>query len=224
MNVWERPDFERINITASVEVGEESYRELITAFAGFPRSRKTELHVEIEGATASGNRLIFSRLSISGHPTGEDNTFHCTVDLLYENGSMGAFQTRRRRTLERRFPTISAALEVLNQFGLECNFQCSMTWGFNIETISPIIQLPQLRINIPGTPLNQMVGVRFTSDNETNEDHVILDLITGSHWHLTSHSEVSRSWASDVIERLVEGADTVKESFVYRPIATGEEK
>ena len=221
MKAWEHPDLERISVATSFEASEEVYQALSLALSDV-RDRRKDVHVHTVGAAEHDGYMVFANLSLSTHPTGE-GSYHCLLDLGYTLRPFRSIPARRRSALKRRFEAIAAALGSIGSLPGECDLRCSITWGYEIEAVSPVIQLPMFRLNASSTRFRQISGVRFTTDDDNSNDFVTLDRLTESHWHLATNFEVSRGWSSEIVERVIIEANNLRAAFTIEPEISGEE-
>ena len=221
MLAWDDPNLEHVSIFASFDVSEDLYQALSTSLTEY-RDRRRDLHLNVVGQAESGGSAFTSRLWMASHRTPEA-MYHNIVDLSLNRHPIRAVTARRRRTLESKAQTIPKILAAVGELPIEFASQCTMLWGFRNESVSAIIQLPLLRVNIPGIPFREISGVRFTPADDSLNWDVIMDLTGGNILHLTHSFPISGRLSPDILESVVEEGRVVKDAFINELEAPGSE-
>ena len=202
-----------VDVHASFDVSEEAQASLIGVLAEYQKGWPKR-GLDILGAEVSGDEPLSSHLQIN-HYKYPDPAGHIHLELeLRKRESLKDVTSRRRKRLEDRALSITMALKGIERLSIQCDIHCTIAWRFLTESVSPIVQLPLLKMDIPGTSFGQVSGIRFTFPSEDPHEYVALDLIGEKELRLLSHFVFSESLSADVLDRVLEKGGYVKDAFV----------
>ena len=213
MKKWEDPNLEYVEIHTSFDTSEEVQNSLVAALAEYQKSwPKRDL--DTLGVQMYGDEMLVSHLSISHHSDPHEEG-HVLFQLdIRKREALREISTRRRRSLESKVLSIQRALDAIGSLSVQCNAHCTVAWRFLADSVSSIVQLPLLKVSVPGTPFGQVSGVRFTPADAESHQYVVLDLIGGKDLHLSSHFVLSSILSFDILERVVVEGQKIKSAFV----------
>ncbi len=207
-----------IDIHTFFDVSEDVENALSRVLSEYQRGwPKRDLR--LSGAEIVGNQTLFSNLVIS-YSKGQEQEGYIHLALGYGPKSNGIVTSRRRRSLENKALSIRTVLEVVGRLSIQCDIHCTVAWDFPAESVSPVVQLPLLKVDIPGTPFGQISGVRFTSRPDAPYQSVILDLIGEKSLRLSSRFVLPDIMSPDILERAIEKGRYLKDTFVNQKRAS----
>ena len=106
----------------------------------------------------------------------ETNIAH--IHLTSRRRRLSAARARSTR-LQKQINNMAAftkALAIASPISQESRWNCIGYGMLDIDKWSPVISLPILRVNIPGTPFVQISGIRLTPESHDMRNHLVLDL------------------------------------------------
>lgn len=200
-----------IGLTSRVSPsGEET---LDTALKGFQRGWPKR-RVDLIGAEESDGWLILSHLHVAYSEDADDEKL-LAIDLdcnKYDVEDRLAPNARRRLT--RGIRKIREALELLEPHTIDKHFHCTLGWRFPADEITSAIHLPLLQISIPGTPFEQVSGVRLTGAPSSPFEYAILDLEGQDNLQLTIRFQYYDSLSPATIDTVVRKGEEIREHIV----------
>jgi len=169
--------------------------------------------VDFLGGEATDDQLSLSHLLLAVENRTEEDSKHLELELNYSQHKLtSGISTRRRRKLQNDAASINSTLSLLAEFIQESHWHCTCHWTFNPDLISTIIQLPLLRIPIPGSQMTEISGVRFT--DPLKSEHVILDLISPDSIHMAAYFAFHQTFSTDIIDTVVARGEAIRDVFI----------
>lgn len=212
----------QVSLHTSFDVSEEEHQELASVLSefrkGWPRPA-----LNIMGVDSSSTGDWLSSFWVASHKAREGQ-HHVLLDFQYGKWAPDEeVPKRRQRSLEGKAIAIRKALDAIGKAFLQCDMHCTVTWHFPVDTVSAIVQLPLLKLDIPNSPFGQVSGIRFAPlDNDVHQ-FVALDLVGEKDLYLVSYFMLSGGLSSDILERAVERGGYLKGAFVKQKEASGED-
>lgn len=169
--------------------------------------------VDLLGGEETDDRLSLSHLALSvDNRVGEDLNY-LELELIYSQLKLTKrIPARRRRKLQDDAASVKSTLSLLEEFFQESQWHCNCHWTFNPDLITPVIQLPLLRVQVPGTHLNEISGVRFT--DPLRSEFVILDLVGPEELHMTANFTFHQTFVKDIIDTVVARGEVIRDAFI----------
>ena len=201
-----------VDLQTSFDVPEEKEILLIEAFSGY-RKGWPNRSLHLLGVEGSEGETLVSHLQ-TRYVKSPDDGGRIDWSLTLSKGESPSGSTRRqRRSLENKAITIQKALESIKELSIQCDMHCTLAWQLSGESFSTIVQLPLLKLAIPGTQFGQVSGVRFTPFGEDSHQYVVLDL-RDKDLYLAYHFVLSGILSLDIMERVVERGQHLKGAFI----------
>ncbi len=119
-----------------------------------------------------------------------------------------------RRRLRRDLQKIDSFLATLNRFTNEIHFHCRLNWRFPLGSIISVIHLPLMQVPIPGTPYEQISGVRLTSSSPGDSEYAILDLEGQEQLHLTIVFQHNGFLSQPFVNTTIEKGEEIRKIIV----------
>lgn len=170
--------------------------------------------IDVMGASESDGTVILCHMQMHYRDeTEEKKTLDINLDCnKYE--VEGGLPSAVRRRLTRALNSVSAIMAVLESHAADKHFHCTLGWRFPVDSVTPIIHLPLMQIPIPGTPFEQVSGVRLTSSTPDVFQYAVLDLESEDQLHLTIRFEYHGSFSPSTIDTAIGRGEELRKSIV----------
>ena len=119
-----------------------------------------------------------------------------------------------RRGLRRKTNEIFSVLTAVQSLVTDKHLHCTLSWRFPIDSVNSVLSLPLMQVPIPGTPYEQISGVRLTSSPPNVFEYAVLDLDGQDYLHLTIRFEYNGSLTQSGINTTIEKGEQLRESLV----------
>ena len=170
---------ELVSLSTSFVLGRDAVEALRDVLQNYD-SRWPRRNITIEGAHEVGNNLVIIDFWLTSFDPDDDDDYVFVRITWGSVPTQGERLTRRERNLVKKLSNINAMLSALSPFVELGESRCSSSYHLNMEQWTPCISLPLLQINVPGTSLQRVSGVRFTSQQPDAHEYAILDMVDES--------------------------------------------
>lgn len=206
------PSLEIVEISTTLRVSNDSQRDALHDRLIAIEKKWPKRPVDLLGGEATDDRLALTHLFLSvENRLGEVSKIE--LELNYSQHPITTrIPARRRRKLQNEDASVKSTLSILEEFCEESHWHCTCHWTFNSNIVSTVIQLPLLRIPVPGTRMTEISGVRFT--DPLKSEHVILDLISTDSIHMAAYFAIQQSFSTDMINIVVARGEEIREAFI----------
>ena len=210
--MWQDSSLEHIDLHTTFDSPESLRTTLAEGLVRYQKSWPRR-DLDMLGANSVGSELVLSHLRVSYHDYPSE-AGHVALSLDYRRQeSIGGALKSKRGSLQSKYRVIEAIMQVIHGLSVECDIHCTLSWQFSAETVSPIVQLPMLRVSVPGTSFGQISGVRFTPSDADEHQYVVIDLIDKNTLHLSSHFVLSGILSDDILKKAIEYGTHLKDAF-----------
>lgn len=207
-----------VDLQASFDISGENQALLAVSFYEHQK-RWPNRSLNLLGAEEVDGKTVFSHLQTSLTSSEVGARIHWELTFTKDEDT-SRITRRQKRGLENKTLAIQKALAAIYEFSIQCDVHCTLVWQFSIESVSPIVQLPLMKLNIPGTPFGQISGVRFSHLGEDSHQYVVLDVTHGNELHLVSHFVFPGILSYDIPKKAVEMGSHLKDAFVRQAEAS----
>lgn len=204
-----------LDIGAANEITSADADELATHLVRFEK-RWPRKPLDLAGGEVTGTSITALHLVVEYLKEQEDRLL-INVNLQYARR-----ETRRRlsaarvRQLKDRGAMIMEALEILALYGSAEHLHCTYFWRFPTESVATIVQLPLIRMAIPGTPFSQITGIRFAGSEIDPLEFAVLDMQSESELSLIIRTTQVGSISPSTITDLEPLGNDLRSAFVTR--------
>ena len=165
--------------------------------------------LDLLGGYTDGSHVMMTHIrSLYVEETEEQERVQVDLDFVTYHEEEGVVSSVRRR-LSRDAQKIIDFLTLLTRFSNEIHFHCRLNWHFSVDNINTIIRLPLLEIPIPGTPYEQIRGVRFGGATDSDE-YAILDLDSEDQIHLTISLQYFGALSDPIIDMAIQKGEELR--------------
>ena len=211
---WPDPALEFAEFQTFVNAENSTLGALVDALQPYQRGWPSR-DLDLTGYAESDNDVLVSQLGASYfRGDGEDQHLHLHITFTKRDSSDLAPTNRRRRALERTNSRIRDVLTAIGNLGTSFDIRCTMAWRFPLATATPIVQLPLLTLDIPGTEFGRVEGIRFATHAEDQHKYVAIDLVRRNELRLLCHFVLSGVLSSDILEAATRENEHLKNAFI----------
>ena len=208
-SVFEAPSevaFDFMVTTASVWLTDEVIVALFEELGAFQRTTRSK-GFDIMASRIEATRTMTVGLAVEPRRQREDGDYEVYLSLTYSRSfHRGRAPSRRARNLTRKATDLTAALSLLSPIIQEVQLECRGHWLLDTSQWEPVISLPLLRVNIPGTPFSRVSGVRLTSGDLQSQEFAILDMVGEGEFYVTMGFDMVGAISAAVFREVAEEA------------------
>ena len=170
--------------------------------------------IDLLGGLVRDEVMLLTHLAV-GEPDEEEDTDRLGVDLILSQHPLSErIPSRRKRGMEATRHSIERVLAILQDFASPSHFHCRFSWTYSQDEVTPIIQLPILRMDIPGTPFRQISGVRLSDPRDESLEYAILDLEPDGRLLLSVDLAFGETISPNIVDIAMERGDGVQKALI----------
>jgi hypothetical protein len=195
------PDLDMVEAQTSVWLSEQE-----TEYLNAQINRFLQVSIynsfEISASHSDGRELFRVQLYVGARsPEQGRYLVHIEVDC-----EIFDLQNQQPSQQTSNLDAMKEVLTLLSAFTQGSRLQCKGRWFFDWDDWEPIVSLPILKMNIPGTPYRQISGFRLSVDDTKGPDYAIFDMETEEYFSViigfTTEGSMSVSLFNDIAARV----------------------